>query len=138
MKNRKAAGFLLMHVLFLIYSLTSVISRKTGGAALFSAEFLIGYALVFLCLGIYAIGWQQVLKIYPLSQAYTNKAIVVIWGIFWGRVLFGEEITPAKLIGAALILCGVVLFATDGGKETPEEKAAAAEMPPAERKEAGR
>ncbi|MBQ3705226.1 MAG: transporter [Clostridia bacterium] len=116
MKNRKTAGYVLMHILFLIYSLTSVISRKTGAYELFSLEFFVGYGLVFLCLGIYALGWQQVLKIFPLAQAYTNKAIVVIWGILWGRLLFGEEITAAKLIGAGLIVCGVILFASEGEK----------------------
>ncbi len=112
--KKKIRMILLMHVLFLIYSMTSVISRKIGGAELFSREFILGYGLIFLCLGVYALGWQQVLKALPLFQAYTNKAVVVVWGIFWGAVLFGEQVTGAKLIGAALIIAGVLLFAGDG------------------------
>ena len=120
-KNRKPWILLLMHVLFLIYSMSSVISRKIGSAAFLSREFIVGYLLIFLCLGIYALGWQQVLKALPLSQAYANKAVVVIWGIFWGRVLFGEQITPARVVGAALIMAGVLLFATEDGKKNAEE-----------------
>lgn len=120
--GRKGGMLLLMHVLFLVYSLTSVISRRIGGAAFLSTEYLVGYLGIFLCLGIYALGWQQVLKAFPLFQAYANKAIVVVWGVFWGRVLFGETITPARLAGMALIVCGVVLFALEGRDGNREEE----------------
>ena len=69
-----------MHVLFLIYSLSTVISKKIGGAEPLSLPFLIGFGLIFLCLGIYALGWQKVLKVMPLSKAFAHKAVVVIWG----------------------------------------------------------
>lgn len=112
-KKRKIWGYLFMHLLFLIYSMTSVISRKIGETEPFSREFILGYALIFVCLGLYALGWQQVLKIFPLFQAYSSKAVVVIWGILWGAVIFGEKITPGRILGAALIICGVILFAKD-------------------------
>ncbi len=102
-----------MHLLFVVYSMSTVISRKIGGAELFSREFLWGYFLIFLCLGIYALGWQQVLKRVSLSQAFANKAVTVIWGLFWGWTLFGENITWPRLAGAALIIAGVLLFARD-------------------------
>jgi len=38
-------------------------------------------------------------------------------GIFWGCVLFGEQISAGKLVGAALIICGVVLFARADRKD---------------------
>ena len=112
-RKRKIWGYLFMHVLFLIYSMTSVISRKIGGTEPFSRDFFLGYLLIFVCLGLYALGWQQVLKIFPLFQAYSSKAVVVIWGILWGAVIFGENITPGRILGAALIVCGVLLFAKD-------------------------
>lgn len=102
-----------MHLLFVVYSMSTVISRKIGGAEIFSREFLWGYFLIFLCLGIYALGWQQVLKRVSLSQAFANKAVTVIWGLFWGWTLFGEHITWPRLAGAALIIAGVLLFAGD-------------------------
>ena len=46
----------------------------------------------------------------PLTTAYANRGITVVWGIFWGAVIFGEAVTPFKLVGAALIIAGIALF----------------------------
>ena len=61
-------------------------------------------------LGVYAIGWQQVIKLLPLTYAYANKAVTVLWGIVWGVLLFHEQVSPLKLLGALIVLAGVVLF----------------------------
>ena len=58
----------------------------------------------------YAFGWQQVIKHLPLTTAYANKAITVVWGILLGFLLFGESITLRQFIGAAVIIVGIVLF----------------------------
>ena len=55
-------------------------------------------------LGVYALGWQQVLRHIPLSAAYANKAVTVVWGCVWGLLLFREQLTPGKLAGGALVL----------------------------------
>jgi len=47
----------------------------------------------------------------------------VIWGLVWGSVLFGERMTPAKLTGAALIIAGVLFFASEGEEGTGEQEA---------------
>ena len=62
-------------------------------------------------LGVYALAWQQVIKRMPLTTAYANKAVTVVWGMVWGMILFGESITPQKVLGAAVIVAGVVLYA---------------------------
>ena len=59
----------------------------------------------------YAIGWQQIIKRMPLSTAFANQAITVVWGIFWGIVFFGETLTVGKVIGAGLIVAGIVVVA---------------------------
>ena len=141
MKKGKARVLLMMHGLFLIYSLTTVISKKIGDAAPLSLPFLFGFGLIFLCLGIYALGWQKVLKVMPLSKAFAHKAVVVIWGLFWGCALFGEVLTPAKITGAAVIICGVLLFASEEKERieaSPSEKQSAIpadSTPSASRKE---
>ena len=60
--------------------------------------------------GAAAVGWQQVIKHLPLTTAYANKAITVVWGILLGFLLFGESITLRQFIGAAVIIVGIVLF----------------------------
>jgi len=119
--RRGQAGVLLaLHVLLGVYSLSDVASKKAAGTAFLSPGFVLLYAVVLGLLAVYAIGWQQVIKRMPLSSAYANRAITVVWGIFWGYVVFGEAVSAGKLVGAALIICGVVLFArADGDDAAP-------------------
>ena len=77
----------------------------------FECSICIYYAVIIVLLGVYAIGWQQVIKRIPLTTAFANKAVTVVWGIVWGWFFFGESITPGKLIGAGMVIAGVVLFA---------------------------
>ena len=119
--RRSQAGVLLaLHVLLGVYSLSDVASKKASGTTFLSPGFVLLYAAVLGLLAVYAIGWQQVIKRMPLSSAYANRAITVVWGIFWGYVIFGEAVSVGKLVGAALIICGVVLFArADRDDATP-------------------
>ena len=67
--------------------------------------------------GAAAVGWQQVIKHLPLTTAYANKAITVVWGILLGFLLFGESITLRQFIGAAVIIVGIVLFVRADNEE---------------------
>ena len=76
-----------------------------------------------LALVVYAVGWQQVIKHLPLTTAYANKAVTVVWGILLGLAVFGEAVTPRQVIGAVIIICGIVLFVRadnegEGGQRT--------------------
>ena len=66
---------------------------------------------------VYAIGWQQILKRLPLTVAFANKAITVVWGIIWGAVFFQEAITPPMIVGAIIVMAGIVLFSIADGEE---------------------
>lgn len=77
---------------------------------------------VFLILAVYAIGWQQIIKRLPLTTAFANKAVTVVWGIVWGALFFDEAISLGKLLGAALIIGGVVLFVKADEEEAWGEK----------------
>ena len=86
-----------------------------------SAAFIVLYGLMLLALVTYAVGWQQVIKHLPLTTAYANKAVTVVWGILLGLAVFGEAVTPRQVIGAVIIICGIVLFVRadnegEGGK----------------------
>lgn len=112
---------LLLHVLLIIYSISGICSKKASLESFLSAEFLFYYLLIFLSLVIYAIGWQQIIKVLPLSTAFANKAITVVWGLVWGKLLFNENITVGKLIGIGLIVVGIVLFSYSG-KSVADER----------------
>lgn len=75
-----------------------------------SKEFCIYYGIIILLLGLYAIGWQQIIKRLPLTMAFSNKAVTIVWGIIWGMIFFSEKITVGKVAGAILVIIGVILF----------------------------
>ena len=110
----------LLHLLLMVYSTSGIFSKTAAGAPFLSLKFCLCYGGIIGLLGIYAIGWQQIIKRMPLTTAFANKAVTVVWGMVWGVVFFQETITPGKLIGAALVILGVVLYAgADGEEENP-------------------
>lgn len=98
--------------MILLYSLCSVLSKIASQYFVGSKKFIFCYCGIIAVLGIYALAWQQIIKRIPLTTAYANKAVTVVWGLVWGLLIFHESITPGKLVGAALVVTGVVLFST--------------------------
>ena len=102
MLNKKYS-FILMHLGFVIYSFYSVVGKLASLDNQSKKTFLIFYLLLIVILGLYAIIWQQVLKVFHLSTAYTNKAVIIIWGMLWGKLIFKEQFTLKKIIAVLLI-----------------------------------
>ena len=108
--GNEAKSLVALHVLLAVYSLSSVCAKFASNFVFLSWGFIGCYAGMICLLGVYAIGWQQIIKRLPLTYAYANKAITVFWGIIWGVLFFQEEVPPLKLFGAVVVLCGVVVF----------------------------
>lgn len=129
MNKGKIKTLFLLHLMLMIYSMGGICSKMAAKQEFLSFQFCLYYGVVILLLGFYAIGWQQIIKRLPLTTAFANKAVTVVWGIIWGFVFFNEEIGLKKIIGALLVIAGVVLYAMaeDGDKEETipkQEKAA--------------
>ena len=107
---------LALHILLAVYSVGNVFSKLAADVPFLSPRFILYYGIVLLILGIYAIGWQQVIKRMPLTTAYANKAVTIVWGIVFGMILFGETVTPLMIAGAFLIVAGIVLYAIEEGR----------------------
>lgn len=104
--------FLLLHVTLLLYAVSALFGKLAGTAD--TPVQTLGYmAVEFLCLLVYAFLWQQTLKRMPLSFAYTNKAVTILWTALFGLLLFRETITWGKAIGFAVVLLGVGVVATE-------------------------
>ena len=99
-----------LHVLLLIYSLSGFFSKNASRQPFLSFEFCAFYIGMLAILMIYAFGWQQILKRMPLTLAFANKAVTIVWGMLWGVVFFGEVITIPMVVGAIMVIVGVVLF----------------------------
>ena len=103
-----------LHGMLMLYSLSSICGKLAAGFSFLSVGFIVCYGGMIALLGIYALGWQQVIKRLPLTFAYANRAVTVVWGIVWGALFFSEPVTAGKLVGAFIVLVGVVLYATSG------------------------
>ena len=111
MKNTKLKNYIVLHLLFALVSLSSVCSKFASGCEFLSLKYCFWQCGMIGFLGLYAIGWQQIIKHMPLASAYVNKAATVLWGLVWGLLIFKESLTPGKIIGAVIVAVGVVLFA---------------------------
>lgn len=120
MKKQSIKSYVLLHLLLMVFSLSTVCSKLASGQEFLSFSFILFYGLVIFFLGIYAIFWQQVIKNMPLTTAYANKAVTVIWGLIWGVVIFSEKITFGKILGSIIIIVGIILFATADNHPTEE------------------
>lgn len=104
---------LLLHVSLLFSSLSGVCSKMAANQKLFSPAFFFYYGLVLFIMFGYAIAWQQILKRMPLTVAYANKPVSLIWGMFWGWLIFDEKINWKMLLGAAIIFVGIYLVVSE-------------------------
>lgn len=107
----KVKTLILLHGILAVYSTSTIFSKLAAGQKFLSIKFCLYYGLIILLLGFYAIGWQQIIKRMPLTAAFANKAVTVVWGIIWGFVFFKESITPGKVVGAVLVIAGIVMYA---------------------------
>ena len=116
--NKKVRDILMLQAVFFIYSINSIVAKLASGQESFSMAFILLYGLEVAILGIYALLWQQIIKKFELSVAYANKAVVLIWAMIWGALLFEELITLPKMAGILLVILGIIIL--NSGKEVNE------------------
>ena len=107
-------AFLLLHGTLLLYAVVTVLTKLASGY-LSQANWPMTLLFLFFsvaALGAYSILWQQVLKRMPLTTAFANKAVTIIWGMLWGVLIFRESIPPAMIIGSVVIIAGIWLVVT--------------------------
>jgi drug/metabolite transporter (DMT)-like permease len=101
--------FAVLHFILLLYSFVGVFMKLAFTHEFLSWGFIMFAGLAVMFLGIYAVLWQQVLKKLPLTVAFTNKAICIVWGMLWGALFLGDAITWYKIVGSLIVFPGVVL-----------------------------
>ena len=110
-------SILALHLLLALYSCGGILSKLAAGQPFLSLGFCLCYGGMIAILGVYAIGWQQIIKHMPLTSAYANRAVTVVWGVVWGVLVFHEGVSVLQLVGCALVVAGVALFAFADGEE---------------------
>ena len=103
------------NVLFLtfavaIYSSAGVFSKLASGYDFLSLPYICCLGGVIIVLGIYAVLWQMALKHVPLNQAYLFRSLGVVFGLAIAYLAFNESISSQNLLGAAIVLCGLLIL----------------------------
>ena len=109
--------YLFLHILIFIYSFSGIFAKYASNYNPFTFMFWLFYGLMIFILFIYAVGWQIILKYMPISTAFMNKAVTIIWGLVFGVILFDEAVTLKKIIGIAFIFVGVYFYCKSDEKD---------------------
>lgn len=106
----KRNDILLMQGSALVFSLSNIFSKFAAKEKLLSPEFILLYIGSLSVMMIYAVLWQQILKRVSMVVAYSNRLIAMVWGVVWGRLIFGETIKLSTIIGTVVILTGLFIM----------------------------
>lgn len=63
-----------------------------------------------LVMGIYAVLWQEVLKLIPLNKAYLYKSSGIGISLMYVYIIFGEIITVYNILGCTMIITGIIML----------------------------
>lgn len=94
-----------------IYACTGIFTKQASIYPFCSLKYCICLFSAILCLGTYAILWQQIIKKMPISDAYMFKGTTIIFTMLIAALIFGEAITVTNIIGSIIIIGGIALFA---------------------------
>lgn len=85
-----AKKYLFLHGCILLYSVTSLLSKYASGFEFLSGQYLLLLFLMVAVLGVYAILWQQAIKGFSPSVAYSNKSVTTIWVLLFSVLILGK------------------------------------------------
>ena len=95
----------------LVYAFESVFVKLASGQDFLSARYFLFMGCAVGVLGVFALIWQQIIKRIPVSEAYMFKGSALIFVLLLSVILFGESISLTNVIGACMIVLGIVLYA---------------------------
>lgn len=101
-----------------IYACTSIFTKMASLSDFLSLPYMLWLAGAVGVMGVYAVLWQQIIKRMDLSVAYMFKGSSLLFVLLFSVMLFGETITVCNVIGATLIVGGIVLFAKTDEKSS--------------------
>lgn len=96
---------------FLIYSCTGISSKLASRHAFLSISYILYFGCVVGTLGLYAVLWQKVLSFMPLNKAFLCKSICIVFTLCISYWMFAETITFNNILGASIIVLGLVVLA---------------------------
>ena len=111
--KKEIKGFLFLQSLFLYFSIIGIFTKKASTYNLFSYDFFKIYLIIISMLMLYAFLWQIALKKFSLFVAYSSKGMVILWSFIWAVLFFQEKIKVNNIIGAIIVIAGIILVSKD-------------------------
>lgn len=102
--------FLLLCACFLIASSSGVFLKFASMYEFLSFRYVLYFGVTVLVMGIYAVLWQEVLKLIPLNKAYLYKSSGIGISLTYAYIIFGESITVYNILGCAMIITGIIIL----------------------------
>jgi drug/metabolite transporter (DMT)-like permease len=118
MTDREKEELSIANALFLslsiaVYSSADFFSKLASGYDFLSLPYVCCLVGVVIVLGIYAVLWQMALKRVPLNQAYLFRSLGLVFGLAIAYLAFHESISWQNLLGAAIVLCGLLILLSE-------------------------
>lgn len=115
-KMKNFTRYLLLHLNIMLFSFTGVFSKLASNAykehGIFHPAFFFFLFLMLLNCAVYAVAWQKIIKRFPLSIAYANRSVYLIWSQLWAVFIFHESLSVQNIIGMAVLFIGVLIVQT--------------------------
>lgn len=108
---RKWVIYIVLIGINMLYACVSLFTKYASQQDFMSWNYVLGLIGAVSIMGLYAVLWQQVLKRIELSLAYMFKGTSLIFVMLLANVLFDEQIAWNNILGAIIIISGIVLFA---------------------------
>ena len=99
-----------LHFSIFLISFAPVLAKLASEKQLFSISFTIRYGALISLFLIHAFIWQRILSHIDLGVAYSAKSLSLVWGMLWAVILFQETLSYSNIVGASLVIIGVVLI----------------------------
>ena len=107
----KIKYYALLLLAFFIYASSALFSKQASLYDFLSLPYVLFIVGAVGVLGIYAIMWQQIIKKVPISEAYMFKGTSLIFVLLLSSIFWGEVITINNVVGAIIIVTGIILSA---------------------------
>lgn len=107
-RNGHKVEIIFIFLIYLLFSLVGIVSKYNAMTSkTWSLRFycLLGVELCMLM--IFTMAWQLLLKRFDLSFVYLFKGTTIMWGLFFAKIIFHEQITVMNLLGTMVIMLGI-------------------------------
>ena len=94
-----------------IYACTAIFTKSASQHQFLSLSYILWLVGAVGVMGVYALLWQQVIKRMPIAEAYMFKGTSLVFVLLLSALIFGEAITLSNIIGAVVIIVGIIIYA---------------------------